>query len=376
MQRFAEHGDEVVVLTAERRMPGVEDMAEHPGIEVVRGLRGWWDWDSWKPLRPSLAERIKTERHNERMLKETIARFRPDVASVWNLAMGSWTLGTILEKQGVPIVLTYLDDWIAYAYTFDSWTRIFDRRPWARPLGRVLGLETRLPSLEDATATVASAWIAESIDRASRWKFPDAILNPIGVETDDFPISEPVAAPWSWRLMYSGRVVPAKGVATLVRALSHLPPEARLEIVGFAHERYLQEIMDLAREGGVEERITFSMAKSRQELRTSYRAADLVVFPSEWPEPFGIVPLEAMACGVPVLATGTGGSGEYLRDGENCVLFEPGNAEDLAAKVRTIAEDGGLRKRVTDGGTATAGHLTMRRFAEELERIHQKAAGV
>ena len=53
----------------------------------------------------------------------------------------------------------------------------------------------------------------------------------------------------------------------------------------------------------------------------------MVVFPVRWEEPWGLVPIEAMARGRPVVATGRGGSGEYLRDGENCVLFEADDAE-------------------------------------------------
>ncbi len=50
-------------------------------------------------------------------------------------------------------------------------------------------------------------------------------------------------------------------------------------------------------------------------------AADALLFPVQWEEPWGLVPLEAMASGTPVVATGTGGSGEYLRDGDNCLVY-------------------------------------------------------
>jgi hypothetical protein len=212
--------------------------------------------------------------------------------------------------------------------------------------------------------------IAGSIERNGRWQFPDAALVPIGVDTREFPITAAEPRAWAWRLLYVGRVVPQKGVPTLIKALRHLPPETRLDVVGHAHPSEHQALVDLANEDGVADRVTFSMASSRRDLKERYRRADVVVFPSEWAEPFGIVPLEAMACGTPVVATGTGGSGEFLVDGTNCVVFRPGDPLDLAAAVLKVGEDSALRDRVVAGGTVTASRLTMDRFADELERLH------
>jgi glycosyltransferase involved in cell wall biosynthesis len=110
-------------------------------------------------------------------------------------------------------------------------------------------------------------------------------------------------------------------------------------------------------------------------LHERYGDADVCVFPSEWAEPFGIVPLEAMASGTPVVATGTGGSGEYLVDGDNCVLFQPGDVGGLAEGVRALAGDPALRARLIAGGLATAARLTVDRLADQLEDIHDRAAG-
>ena len=373
MERFAADGHDVLVLCASWRSDDVEETPAPPRLEVRRQLEGWWDWSSWSPTRPRLRERIAIERNNQKALVRAVEDFRPDVASVWNLSMTTWATATLLERRKIPIVLTFLDDWITYSFVFDAWTRMFERRHWARPLGSAVGLETHLPAFRDASANVASRMIGDSIEAKGRWKFPDAALVPIGVDTRDFPLSGPDDRPWRWRLMYSGRVVTAKGVPTLIRALAEMPDEVTVDVVGHAHPRDLEAMRSVARDLGVEGRITFGRAASRAELRARYRAADLVVFPSEWEEPFGIVPLEAMACAVPVIATGTGGSGEYLVDGENCLLFEPGNATALAGAARRVAEDAELRGRIVSGGSRTAETLTMGRFAGRLEEIHLAA---
>jgi len=372
MERFAERGIEVEVLTADHRMDGVDEAASP--VPVRRLLRPWWDWDAWAPAQMNLRERIVIERNNQRALAETLADFQPDVASVWDLGFMSWSLATLLERRRIPIVLTFLDDWIATAYPFDAWLRIFENRPWLRPFGTTLRLETHPPTFRGAVASNASRMIEQSIAANSRWTFPDAELVPSGVENRAFPITAPRQAPWSWRLLYAGRMTPQKGVATLIKAMALLPEQASLDLVGHGHDSVMRGLKALAAELGVAHRVAFSVASSREELRERYAAADVLVFPSEWPEPFGLVPLEAMACGTPVVATGTGGSGEFLEDDSNCVLFKPGDPDALAAAVCRLAQDPALRSRIVTGGTATAKRMTMDVYADRLEVLHRRAA--
>jgi glycosyltransferase involved in cell wall biosynthesis len=156
-------------------------------------------------------------------------------------------------------------------------------------------------------------------------------------------------------------------VQTAIEALAHLPAQARLEIVGgwdAAEERRLRA--EAARLG-VAERVVFAGQRDRSELAATYRAADAVVFPVVWDEPWGLVPLEAMAQGRPVVATGRGGSGEYLRDGENCLLFEAGDAGALAGVLQRLADDPQLRGRLREGGLATAPRHTETVFNAAVE---------
>jgi glycosyltransferase involved in cell wall biosynthesis len=100
------------------------------------------------------------------------------------------------------------------------------------------------------------------------------------------------------------------------------------------------------------------------------------VFPVTWDEPWGLVPLEAMAVGRPVVATGTGGSREYLADGENCLLFPADDARTLAARLRRLAGDPALRERVVAGGRRTAATYTEAAFeATVLEALEAACLG-
>jgi glycosyltransferase involved in cell wall biosynthesis len=124
----------------------------------------------------------------------------------------------------------------------------------------------------------------------------------------------------------------------------------------------------------VASRVTFGYC-SREQVPDAYAAADAVVFPVAWDEPWGLVPLEAMAMGRPVIATGAGGSGEYLRDGENCLLFEQRDAGALAAAIERLAADPELRARLRAGGLETVGRFSEASFNEAIERALVEAVG-
>jgi glycosyltransferase involved in cell wall biosynthesis len=197
-----------------------------------------------------------------------------------------------------------------------------------------------------------------------------------GVSPDDFPVpaSPPPEAPWRWRVLFVGRLEEDKGVDTAVAALRHLPGPATLTIIGpaAAHER--ERVDEAVRRAGVGSRVTFAELP-RSALAERYRESDVLVFPSRWEEPFGLVPVEAMACATPVVATRTGGSAEFLADGVNCLAFPREDAEGLAGAVNRLAGDPALRARLVANGLDTARALTVDRLADSFEQWLVGAAG-
>jgi glycogen synthase len=127
-----------------------------------------------------------------------------------------------------------------------------------------------------------------------------------------------------------------------------------LDVVGSGDDEAEQGLRALVAELGLQERVRFTGIVPREELPARYAAADAVLFPVRWREPWGVVPLEAMGVGRPVVATGRGGSGEYLRDGENALLFDAEDPAALAARVERLASDEMLRARLRAGGLETA----------------------
>lgn len=370
MRRFRAQGHDVTVLTVDQRLPGVDDVDEP---HVRRTLTLYWDWATNRPAIPrDPRARLAIERHNLAELDAVLTATHPDVVSVWHAGALSLSLLDELDRRRLPLVLTIANEWPAHCQVLDGWARLWRR--WPVVPRRVRGVPTRPPRLAHATFNVVSEFTRQRIlRRGAPWDLSGAtIVNP-GVDTDDFPLGEATPqAGWSWNVLYVGRIDPPKGVETLVRGFALLPPEARLEIVGGGDAGYQQKLRDEARRLGVDGRITMH-SLPRDQVRERYVASDVVVFPSEWEEPFGLVPLEAMACARPVVATVRGGSATFLRDRENCVEFGVSDPQALADAVTAVATDSDLRRTIVAGGLATVPHYTAERYAADLMRLHEAA---
>jgi glycosyltransferase involved in cell wall biosynthesis len=130
--------------------------------------------------------------------------------------------------------------------------------------------------------------------------------------------------------LYVGRFSPDKGLPTLIDAWSKVPKNFRLQIVGEGEERAALEAE--ARRRNLDN-ITFRGFLSREDTLASLKGARFLVMPSLWYETFGLVIVEAFACGVPVICSRLGAMAEIVRDGVNGLHFTPGDATDLAEKI-------------------------------------------
>lgn len=367
IRRWRRDGHSVTVLCSDHRRADATHVADEGD---VRRLLKWY-WRDHEIIRPSLPRRLAFERHNRSVLEAVLTQVRPDVVSVWQ--MGAMSLGLLQQilGSGRPMTCVINDDWLVYGPIVDGWTRLFRRQPaFGAVAQRVTGLPTAMPDLaRDATLCFVSEATRKRAEEATGWDLSRSQVVPSGIDTDDFPVEGRKPGEWRWRLYLPGRIDPRKGIATAIKAMIDLPPVTHLRVEGSGNEPHLAELRRLADELGVARRVDFTTAE-RHEMRRHYRAADACVFPPTWDEPFGLVPLEAMACGTPVVATGTGGSAEFLVDGENCLLFERHDAEGLAAALHRLAGDAGLRQRLVDGGLATAARFTVDGVASHLLEIH------
>ncbi len=354
-------GHDVSVLTT---VPDRSDRpSSSPDPRVHRELR--WYWRDHQFPRLGLSETVRLERANARVLA---CRLHGVDAVLW-CAMGGMSLSLLeqVRRAGHPALGAVGDDWMAYGPQVDRWTRLWRRRRRvvAGLAERVTGVPARVDLDCAARWTFNSRYTLETARRTGLRLADAAVIHP-GVDVRRFRFREPPA--WAWRLLYCGRIDPRKGVATAIEALAQLPPAATLTIHGEGDPRYGAQLRALARDLGVAGRVRFQSSPPEQVPHV-YAAADAVVFPVTWEEPWGLVPLEAMAVGRPVIAScAGGGAAEYLRDRHNCVQFPPGDGAALAAAITELAADAGLRARLIEAGRRTAARFVDRNFNETLER--------
>src|SRR4051812_25847169 len=112
MDRFRQAGHDVTVLTSDVRVPGV---TEPDSPDVLRTLAAQWDWNINRVDMPrGWVAALRLERHNIRALRHALRRSRADIVSVWHMGGLSLSLLSILERTGLPLVLTIANDWLSY----------------------------------------------------------------------------------------------------------------------------------------------------------------------------------------------------------------------------------------------------------------------
>jgi glycosyltransferase involved in cell wall biosynthesis len=378
MQRFAARGHDVRVLCSDERTPDAErpDPAHE---QLVRRELQLYLRDA-ALYRPKFRARLAIERHNHAALARQLDEHQPDVVSVWH--MGGMSLGLLrdLADRGTPVVYSVCDDWLTYGEQLDAWTAPYVGGAERRFVGRVVAAATRVPvgpgdlDANDAAFCFISDHTRRRSVEHSPWQLRRSTVVYNGIDRSQLPrFTAPPVRPWRWRLLFTGRLDPRKGFETALRALSLLPDEAHLTIDGRGSADERARLEALVRELGVEDRVTLTTSR-RDELADRYQDADVFLFPSEWDEPFGLTPLEAMACATPVVATAAGGSAEFLRDGHNCVVFPAGDPATLASAVRRVHDEPVLRDQLVRGGLHTADELDVEHFADALEAWHLAAA--
>jgi glycosyltransferase involved in cell wall biosynthesis len=182
---------------------------------------------------------------------------------------------------------------------------------------------------------------------------------------DDAPLLPRPTAP---RLLFVGQLLRGKGVAHAIDALRWLPG-AHLTVVGDGPSR--QELEAQARRVAPG-RVTFEGFVPAEQVHRHYDRASVVLVPSHWPEPFGMIGVEAMRRGRPVIGADHGGIPEWLTDGEGGFKFTPGDPRALAAAAgRALAETGrGGRARA-----AAQARFSHERYLAQVEEALASAAG-
>ncbi|MGN9813692.1 glycosyltransferase [Micromonospora sp. BQ11] len=276
------------------------------------------------------------------------------------------------RRTGVPVVLTY--------HALGTVKKRHQGTRDTSPPGRI-GYERALGRAVDRVIVQCQDEIGELL----RLGVPRSrmALVPSGVNEEMFRPDGPVVPrdPARPRIITVGRMVERKGFQEVVRALPAVP-DAECVVVGgppaelLPADGFARRLTALAESCGVADRVRLVGAVPREEMGSWYRSADLLVA-APWYEPFGLTPLEAMACGVPVVGTDVGGISDTVVHGLTGDLVPARDPRTLGAAVRRLLAD-----RVRRFAYATAAldrirsRYSWKRCAEQLGAVYAAVSTV
>ena len=176
----------------------------------------------------------------------------------------------------------------------------------------------------------------------------------------------------SREILFVGQIIRGKGVDLMLRALARLEGEWAATVVGDGN--HLVECRALASRLGISDRVKFTGWIDHDELDGYYSAARLIVVPSRWPEPFGMVGIEAMSRGRPVVAFDSGGISDWLNTGVSGFLAPAADIDAMASAIQKLLGDAALARKM---GRAATEHVRqsfshqvyLDQVTEQLENI-------
>ena len=315
--RLMDEGHEVQVLAPARRA------VREPWVRVVgRPVNLRYNASS-APIDPSPL--------SYRAVRDALREFRPDVLHAHEPETPSTSMWATLASRA-PVVATF--------HSGAQGSRLFSA---AAPLIRRV---TRRIAVRIAVSRAAERFVAPRIGGSFR-------IVPNGVDVDRFASAEPADLGPGIKLLFVGRLDERKGFRTAVGAFTVLAsqrPDLRMIVVGDGPERSVVDGLS----ADVRDRVSMLGTVANTELPPYVAACDLFLGPSVGGESFGIVLVEAMAAGLPIVASDIPGYDEVVRHGLDGLLVPPGDQAALAATLGTVIDDRDLAARLSDAGRARA----------------------
>ena len=272
------------------------------------------------------------------------------------------------KRKKIPLIASYHGDMIDIYGRFISKTLVYFYNK----------LVNKLLSYADVIISPSECYIDES---RFLGKYRDkVVVIPNGINVDEFdaPYSkeecrEQLGLPLSENIiLFLGGLNPHKGPDVLLKAMPQIIKEvSNTELVFVGRGTMKKELEMVSKKLGVDEYIRFAgFVEDAFEKAVYYKAADVFVLPSTGPEAFGIVNLEAMACGVPIVASKIGGIPDVVRDGENGVLVPPRDSEALADAIIYLLKNEDVREKMGKNGRKKVKDYSWEKIAEETENVY------
>ena len=318
--RLLQHrGHTVLVLTSDTPQFSASHTSLHPDPPVERCLLLMGEWSSQGSRWFDHPRIVEVTQQNQGVLKHHLDQFQPDVCLAGNL--------DFLQTEADSLALL-LSHQVPVAHYVMNARSGYD--PQHTPRSSLYQFIT------------CSDWVTASLQASG---YPAAAAQTIypGADVDAFYQAE-LPPRDQLRIAYASLVAQYKGADVLVEALSLLHAagiEFTATIAGGTFQpEFVEALKQFVESEGLQESVHFPGALSRQELIQLYKTHNVLVFPSRFEEPFGISQIEAMAAGLTLVTSGTGGAREIVEEhGQDGLIFESENPFDLADILSSLPTD-------------------------------------
>ena len=375
-ERLAARGHTIGVLTS------CYELAEAPANEqnIYRLLHLEGDLDYYQPLH-FFTRWKKQHRENLVFLEDTIRDFAPDLIFVWGMWALSKALPALAEQLLPGRVVYYLSDYWPSAVDMHTtywqapaqrWSTQGPKRFLSKVAMSMLAEEGQ-PHLRLEQVICVSARVRDLLVEAG---LPIQHARIIHGGTDVGRFLDVHQRDYQFgrlRLLYAGQLVHHKGVHTAIESMTKLVNQQRihnvtLTLVGSGHPGYEAFLRDQVKREQLHDFVIFHKPVSKDEMPAILQQFDVLIFPSIYEEPLARVTQEAMAAGLVVVGTTTGGTGEILRNEETGLTFAPEDADGLAEQVTRLLADLDLRCRLAEAGRQTVlESFTLDKMVNEIE---------
>ncbi|MFC3199360.1 glycosyltransferase family 4 protein [Parapedobacter deserti] len=362
-------GHEVSVLSMKPE-PGLQTDSVN-GIRVYRaGLHNrYWPFQKERPGKLSRLAWHLQDRYNRSMqtyVREVLRVERPAVVSCHNLVGWSVAVWDEVRRAEIPVVQVLHD-----MYLLSPNSTLFSKGhsgPKRSFMERLLRIgyrqrSNRLTAVVGISRSILNRFASYGyFTQTARYVVHNARVipesNPLRLRVADQPLT----------VGYIGTLSTVKGVAWLIHQFRQSGIDGTLRIAGRGKEEDERYLNDLA-EG--DSRIVFAGYADPQHF---YRNIDVLVVPSLWEEPLGMVAVEGLANNLPVIASNRGGLRETVKDGKNGILCDPSESDSLGRALRMVWQDVGLYNRLAKEARASvAEYISVERMVSEYENILETA---
>ncbi len=378
-QGLHDRGHTIEILTS--RIEKAERV-EEPAVHRLLHLES--DPDYYDPI-AFFTSRKKQEQENRTALLAILAKFRPDIVFVW----GMWNLSKALPAAAedadlAPVVYYIADHWSSMPSAHEQYWRLPAARrltapaKWAanKVAQLVLKMEGAAPEPRFENAICVSRGLKEILI-ANGVPVHDARVIYNGIELDPYVDTSlngatPNGNNRPIQLLVAGRLSEDKGVHTAIQAVGQLVSQGtnniKLTIMGDGHAFYVDYLRALVRKENLSDYVVFRDRVPREMIPTVLRSYDVLVFPSIYEEPLARMPMEAMASGLAVIGTDTGGTPELLVDGQTGLTYPAGEPSALATRIRQMIAQPALMSELGQAGSQFVREkFTLERMIHEVE---------